>query len=110
MPRSVIDLKPIAITERKPLALQRCAIGHRDGLRMQVDPSAVGQFEYEPFRRRARGEEDSLESRTAYSGVPWVEIIDRQVRVTVFHRLNSHLVRETLNFYTLRKFKTARFL
>src|SRR6266550_6063313 len=102
----VIDLKPIVGTERKPLALQRCAIGHRDRLSVQFESSAVGQLERGRFGRRARGEQDSLESRGAYFGVPWVEIGGRQVAVTVFNRLNSRAVCETFDLHTCRKFKT----
>ena len=49
----MIDLEPIAGTEREPLALQRCAIGHRDRLSVQFQSSAVGQFECGRFRHRA---------------------------------------------------------
>jgi hypothetical protein len=41
----MIDLKPIAVTEKQPLALQRCAIGHCNWLGMYFNPSAIRQFE-----------------------------------------------------------------
>jgi hypothetical protein len=105
----VIDLEPIAATEREPLALQRCAIGQRDRLGVGFE-TAVGHIEPGWFRRRGRGEQDSLEARGANLGVPRVEVRNREVAVAVFQRLDSRLVGETLDFYSCWNFKSASLL
>ena len=47
------NVKPIAGTERKPLTLQCRAIRDRDRLSVELESSAVGEFEHGRFSRPA---------------------------------------------------------